>query len=510
MPSGWWIFSCSLLAAAVASPTSARAEGPYEGEWRASARSVRIELDSWGDDCPANVPLRQSEPGGAVGIRQSGDHLIFTGAVQARTDRCWSDQPGLQRSSASFQGSTWTVSCRTPTSIAQGESGRYVLRAEGQDRIVLEETTEWDWRLRTSRCTARRRSRQTFTREVPETALFAPQSPATPSPCRPGAPARVHISPRAAELYPGDRVCFRTRVTDAAGCEIPDRAVRLSLRRAAGRGGALEGRCFLAGETAADAEGQFQVDANGGNGLKSTARISVVVDDLTDIVAQDRPTALPTVEGDAELAGSSSVTARTASTGSPSWLLGLGALVLLVLLVLGVAVLLVTRGRSRTALPTAGATPTTISGSASRDGGPNRPHSAAPASAASVPLPVSPSARGAGATSTRHARTCPVCSFEDDAGAQDYCPNDGAPLLDPNAPEVRAQGMICPSCRRGYPAGTRQCGADQEELVPYAFYLAREKHEGSAGKKVCPTCGASYDADRTFCGEDGSPLETLN
>lgn len=475
------------LAAAFFLPALAHADGPFEGEWRASPRRIGIELQSWGSDCPGGIPLRQTEPGGAVRISQSGDHLRFTGAVRGSTQGCWSDQPGIRRTGATIRGDTWTIRCATAPNTAQAERGTYTLKAEGQDRLVFEETTRWDWQLRDSRCTATRRSRQTFTRVAEE----APAEPEEPEPanCTPGRPARLIISPRRAELRAGERVCFRTRVTDAAGCRVPNQNVRLRLEADEGRSARIDGQCFFAGETAADAEGSFRIQATSGE-LSATARVAVAVDDLTDLVAQGSSTPTPVSPGNAEADSASGVAARAAGDedGFPLWWIGAG---LGLLLLIGVSIVLVVRGRKK---PEESAPESPMP--------PSRVASAAPAAADDA-------IRAVGATTKRPERVCPVCSFEADADTE-FCPNDGARLIDPESPEVKAQGMICPACRRGYAAGSARCGIDGEELIPYAFFVARQKHEESAGKKVCPKCGTSYGPEKTFCGQDGTPLETVN
>ncbi len=468
--------------------TAARADGPYEGEWRASTRQIGIELQSWGDDCPGGIPLRQTKPGGTVRISQSGDHLTFSGAVRGTTQGCWSDQPGLRRSAMSHQGETWRISCSTPPSVAQCETGTYTVRAEGEDRLVFEETTRWDWQLNGSRCTATQRSRQTFNRVVQETATPAPVADPEPAGCTAGTPARLVLSPRSADLRPGERVCFRTRVTDAASCTVAGSRVTLSLQAAEGRSARMEGRCFVAGETAAESEGSFTVQAASGD-LSASAQVTVASDDLSDLMAQGSGSAVPVSPGVVEASGASGVAARAGSDpgGFPLW--WIGALVGL-LLVVGVAVVLVVRRKGPAPEPEDSTLRT-------------------------IPDPEDPPAapgdavRATGATQHRQVRVCPVCGHE--GGADDeYCPDDGSPLLDPDAPEVRAQGMICPTCRRGYPAGTDRCAADGDELLPYAFYLARQKHDDGAGKKVCPECGTTYGPEKTFCGRDGTPLETVN
>ncbi len=474
------------LAAALLVPALARAEGPFEGEWRASSRRIGIELQSWGDDCPGGIPLRQSEPGGAVRISQSGDHLRFSGAVRGSTQGCWSDQPGIRRTGATIRGNTWTIRCATAPNVAQGERGTYTFRAEGQDRLVFEETTRWDWQLRNSRCTATRRSRQTFTRVGEE----APAEPDRPEPanCTPGSPARLILSPRRAELRAGERVCFRTRVTDASGCRVPGQSVRLRLEADEGRSARIDGQCFFAGETAADAEGTFRVQATSGD-LSASAQVTVAVDDLTDLVAQGSSTPTPVSPGNAEATGSSGVAARAAdgAGGFQLWWLGAG---LGLLLLIGLSVVFVVRGRKKPE--------------------PSVPESPAPPSRVAAQLAAADDAiRAAGATTERPERVCPVCSFQADADTE-FCPNDGARLLDPESPEVQARGMICPACRRGYAAGSARCSADGEELIPYTFFVARQKHEEASGKKVCPQCGATYGPEKTFCGQDGTPLETVN
>ena len=459
----------------------ASADGDYDGDWRASTRQVGIELQSWGDDCPGGIPLRQTEPGGTVRVRQAGDHLTFSGAVRGTTQGCWSEQPGLRRSAVSHQGDTWRISCNTPPSVAQGESGTYTFRAEGEDRLVFEETTRWDWQLRDSRCTATRRSRQTFNRVQAEQATAPPAPVEDPEPagCTPGAPSRLVLSPRTADLRPGERVCFRTRVTDAANCGVPGARVALTAKAAEGRAGRLDGRCFVAAETAAEAEGTFEVEARSGE-VSATARVTVASDDLTHLMAQGSSSMVPVSPGTVETSGASGVAARAAEReGSSLWWLGA---LLGLLLVGGTAAVLMMRRKS-----------------------PPPPDEvrAPPAAAADDAV------RATGATHRRPARVCPVCGHQADEDTE-FCPNDGATMMDPGAPEVRAQGMICPTCRRGYPAGKERCSTDGDGLLPYAFFLARQKHEDSAGKKVCPQCGTTYGPAKTFCGKDGTPLETVN
>ena len=100
-------------------------------------------------------------------------------------------------------------------------------------------------------------------------------------------------------------------------------------------------------------------------------------------------------------------------------------------------------------------------------------------------------------------KVCPVCGEE--TAADRFCPNDGAELIDPQDPRVRARGMICPTCRTGHPADATVCRNDGTKLVLYAVYDAQQKRAGDA-KKTCPKCGQSFDANVAFCPEDGTKL----
>lgn len=463
----------------------------YAGSWTASELRITNQITSWGPDCGRRPPGSYTEPGGAVTIAERGDHLAFSGAVRGATNRCWSDRPGLRRLSTRFQGERWTTSCETPDDDAQPESGRYTFRAESPSRLVYEERTEWNWRLNSSTCRASRVARRTFTRvgeAPPPTMEETPPDPPEmeEAPCTPGAPARVRVSPSDETIQPGERVCFRARVVDAAGCTVRGQSVELELREAPGREGRLDARCFVAGASAATAEGEFRVVARSGD-LRGSARVLVRSEDLSHLTAtgrerEEREDGLSAAE--AEAASGLSARALRGSGGS-AWLLGGGAALLLLLVAAALLFVRRRKGQSPSAPPGAEDIP---------DG--------------TAPPPPRPSAP-AGATAKPPRRVCPVCGHEDETGNA-FCPKDGATLLDPDDPTVRAQGMICPTCRRGYPADADRCVHDQDTLVPYALFVARGKASESSGKKVCPVCGETYDEGTTFCGKDGATLETVN
>ena len=108
-------------------------------------------------------------------------------------------------------------------------------------------------------------------------------------------------------------------------------------------------------------------------------------------------------------------------------------------------------------------------------------------------------------------RTCPVCEREFDDPGVGFCPDDGAKLVDAKEAAPNGQPLICPTCRRGFPAGSRQCPTDGDELVPYALFVARHRaEEGSTGSRICPVCGSRYARNVAFCGRDGSELVLVN
>jgi len=76
-----------------------------------------------------------------------------------------------------------------------------------------------------------------------------------------------------------------------------------------------------------------------------------------------------------------------------------------------------------------------------------------------------------------------------------------------------AQGMICPTCRRGYPFDSSFCPEDADELVPYGLFGASGSNRLPLRRdtnKICPECGIRHSATHLFCGQDGTELVALN
>ena len=94
-----------------------------------------------------------------------------------------------------------------------------------------------------------------------------------------------------------------------------------------------------------------------------------------------------------------------------------------------------------------------------------------------------------------------------------FCVRDGAELMEGSSSGPFTQGMICPTCRRGYPFDARFCPEDADELVPYGLYGAASATRPPLrldATKICPECGIRHAAAHLFCGDDGTQLVVVN
>jgi len=434
----------SLLLLSVAGHAAAQAD--LGGTWRAGSLSIRYAVTTWGPDCGPRPPAQTSESGGVVQVAQHGDDLSFTGAVRWTTNTCASETPGLMRVASSYSNGNWTTRCQTPNGHAHPERGVYRLTTAADGSLHYTETTNWNWALRASTCVATRTATRNFTRPTPDVEtppVVAMNEPPEPTPhCTPGPAARISLRPREAALEPGGRQCFRAQVVDDAGCALNDRRVDLQMSPGSEARGRLEARCFVAAATAAEAEGVVELSASSQD-LRATAQVRIAPTDLTGLRAQGGSGRSLTGNGTAETQGASGVSARVGDAGVPWLPIAIGAAILVLLLALGIALLLMRRR----------------------------------------PTP-------------KHA---PEPMFESDEPAHQPPPEPVAAVA--TTPQ---ENLICPVCRRGYPAGSRFCPNDSELLITYADYRARTEPRGQ--ERICPQCGTRYPAETTFCGKDGSSL----
>jgi hypothetical protein len=122
-----------------------------------------------------------------------------------------------------------------------------------------------------------------------------------------------------------------------------------------------------------------------------------------------------------------------------------------------------------------------------------------------------------GASQSREALPlqCPTCRRGYPAGTV-YCSIDGARL---SGAVTAPRGGRCLRCQRTFPAGIRFCPADGEELQAPADWRgdpevapveADHDHLVSGDGKICPVCASHYALEAQVCGRDGSELVTIN
>lgn len=523
-----------------ASPVSAQ-EVAYTGAWQASPLSVRYAVQSWGPDCGPR-PGAGSEPGGRVTVSAEGSHLRFTGAFSGVTSACWSDNAEVRRVSASARPESWSASCATIAGNPRGESGRYTFTVRDSNTLAYTERTTYSWQLRDSTCTATRTASRTLTRAVPlaiPSELPPPSEPVVaepapePSTCVAGAPAALRMRGPDAPVEPGARFCLTARVTDAAGCALTNPPIEWRVVGPTGSTGRMDGRCFVTTENAAEAEGEYRITATLG-ALEARADVQVRSPDLSGLIAvRDRgPGATPSAIEHAESERAAGVAAVAQGGGNGQrWLL-LGVGLLLLGATVGFALLVVRARRKSTAAAAKGSGKEAKS---SRDSDPERksdplknsgtalipkkaalPAQATAASRAetlmeapapSAPVaarPVAPVAAAAPAGPL----ACPVCGVAG-TGGERFCAKHGERLVTAAENPLRAAGMICPTCRRGYPPDAEFCPHDRAALVPYTLYRRAESATDSL-PRICPACGERYAQHVTFCGKDGASLSSVN
>lgn len=531
-----------LAGALVARPVNAQ-EVQYTGSWQASPLSVRYALDSWGPDCGPR-PGASSEPGGGVTISAEGSHLRFSGAFSGSTNACWSDNAEVRRVSASARAESWTAACATIAGNPRGEQGRYTVTVRDANTLVYSERTTYNWQLRESTCTATRTASRTFTRSAPLTvpAELPPIPPAVqpepepaPSTCVAGEPTALRMRGPEAPIEPGARFCLNVRATDSAGCALTNPPIQWRVTGPTGATGRVEGRCFVTTDNAAEAEGDYQIVATLG-ALEARADLQVRSPDLSGLIAvrdrdsQGRPVGIEHAES--ERAAGVAAVAAGGGSGQRWLVLGVG------LLLLGATVgfvLLVMRARRNAAVgakraskpddgresePERKSDPLKNSGTALIPKKAPLPQHAVPGSFSASPAsraetlmepmappvqaaPVAPKPAAAGGP-----LACPVCGVAG-TGGERFCAKHGERLVTAAENPLRAAGMICPTCRRGYPADAEFCPHDRAGLVPYTLYRKAETATDTL-PRICPTCGERYAQHVTFCGKDGASLSSVN
>jgi hypothetical protein len=470
---------------AIAGVPQARAQSSLGGSWRAGATAIDVTIESWGTDCGPQPQSTRSTGGGLVNVEQKDHVLLVHGRDQdIRSDACWSRNPAMKRSVASYSEGTWTTRCRTTDNDPRAEQGTYTLKLVQPDTLLYQDVSHYDWALNTSKCVATFTTTQTLTRSGTKTATPArpppqrveppPDVPAPPADeeraCTPGAPAHLTLRPKRVDVEVGQRVCFRARVTDAADCAIRNAEIEWSLTHSKALRGTLNGSCFIAADTVAEAQGDFRILAKT-EGVQAEAVVSVRPIDLSAVIAKRMEgSGLTGFDESAQPAkGAPKAVARISThTSTETQANGTGRL-----LIVGLgsaAAILAALGWwfSRRGRPAA------ISG--------GRPS----LTSSSV---ITESSAGLGETVEASAS-----GFEIGASAA------------PAALDQASEPWICPVCRVGYPAHQGTCPKDGTALMPYSQFAQRGRGHDQDRAKHCPICGKTFATSASFCSNDGASL----
>jgi hypothetical protein len=422
----------------------------FAGTYRASARETRVQVSTWGPDCGPR-PQNSTEPGGeSAEVKKQGARLALALPDRTlRTDSCWTPNPTVRVTNAVATAARWRTECATPEGEAKRERGVYTVTATTRNTLELLEESEYDWQLNDSHCIAKVRSTQKLERGAtpPTSAEPEPEPEAAPPGCKPGPAARIRLRPREATISPGERVCFTVKLTDAAGCAVPldPGTLKWNLSKPEAALASLSGACFKAAPSAADAEGRFEVAVTSGS-LRGESLVLVVPTDLSDITARRGAGAAAgddTEEGVGGIVSGLGIVAvvKRSSAGA---LIAAAASVLLALG--GFSWFLHTRSREK-------------------------------AAAAAAALR---------SQKRNSQRSQPV----------------SAP---PSTPSGSSEQLICPLCRRGYPAGTERCTKDAGRPIPYAEFL-RQAQAAERAASTCPACAVQLAPGALFCGACGAKV----
>ncbi|MGB0681000.1 MAG: hypothetical protein ACPGUV_15225, partial [Polyangiales bacterium] len=202
-------FCTLLLALAAWQPDAVQAqEADVGGVWSPGPLRIQATVQSWGQDCGPKPRSRTLQRSGLVRVTKSGAHLTIQGEQRQRSDRCWSPNPTLKRTSINATARRWSVTCATPKHESKRERGTYTLRWTEDDTLRLNDRSQYDWQLNQSRCQATITTTQTLRRNKAQATSDAPAT-ATSAPargrCAPEAPARVRIQPASAQIQAGAR-----------------------------------------------------------------------------------------------------------------------------------------------------------------------------------------------------------------------------------------------------------------------------------------------------------------
>ena len=502
--------------------------GQLEGKWRLVSQRLNVKVLNWGDDCGPLPKSHSSMKVRHVFISDQGGQVRISGGGEAfSTKECWSQNVRLRIRNSKHEANRWVTVCETPKDESRYERGMYELSVIGLDRIEYRAESYYDWRLKGDHCEARLVENRLYLRPMTadelssESGDTAPQpEPAVkkeipaPEPEDTGTkvefdecpeheePVKIMIRPRSHSLSPGGKLCLKAYGIDKNGCRFPVEPKWQAFNRGNAAPERFRGNCFIAGDTAAEGEGVFRITALY-EGLKARSSINVRFPNIADLVAARID---PRSEFEKQEKGKSAD--EPSASAQPAAVQDVPAVPLPAasadssshdwkywLMLAGIAVVILLAAVALVFIILMQRHRKQAMQDQILDND------------AEVQVDQ---AEGFGKTVV-----CPTCERELPAGSK-FCPHDGTMLGSKVGDKSRRGGRedkICPRCHRRFKWNKVVCPHDGAELLSYQTWLAKHGPQSGGGKgkgKICPLCATKYDNSATFCGKDGSTLVTLN
>ncbi len=524
---------------------TAHAEPKLDGRWKQSALREDFTVQQWLESGCGPPPQSTSTGGGEIiDIRMEGDELAFVGGGRVyRTNQCYDPMPTLGRETHSRDpnGKTWRTRCVTPPADPRKTILNTLVVATSDQRIDLVETGRYEITLESGRCIADVKRTRSFTLVSEDnatptaTATTQPPKPKEPDPPRPsvcgvpGDPSKLEVRPSKKLLRTGEAFKFRGLVLDARGCETHTPTTWKVAPEFEGKGVTVDGTGRVA-VTKDAPEGNVEIVAT------AAGKDARVVVEVVSPARYDELLARSGLNAAGENDEVSSVTIASQSIGagegrvedhSRERRMMFMAIIGGVLVALGVvALFLVRRSRRAKALTREAELrhEARVQQVLDRRRRREAEHAAqmraheesvaaarAAATSSAAERPKTLVMGQSAAAAPRLEMVCASCGREQPAGTR-FCPHDGTPLA-PGPSAIRGGG-ICPVCNKGFGPDVRVCPDDNEELLPSPVHAAIAQRSAAPALtsrgKICPTCGDRFDGGAEFCGKDGTVLVLLN
>jgi hypothetical protein len=556
------VFAAALVLALMcvsAAARTARADGPYDGQWSMTAVSETFTVQQWSAPCGPAPVSGALMGGGTVTVTGGGGELQISGGRRTlRTDQCLDPMPTLARTVHSQDARAWRTRCATPP----GDPRRATVNtayfvAASDNAITIAETGRYEFTINEAQCVADVRRGASLSRAAvvspgatatatasaepaptgaptwsspvlpPGTTTAPPLATAPKADCStPGDPARLEVRPSRKLMKLGDSFAFKGSVLDANGCPT-----QTPIAWTVGPPTFKDGQAH-AGVPTIDAtgnltvpsvdfgEGTFDVVAtSAGKSARAQVQVSTPAD-YGALLAQSG------LDSKGELDEPAVAVIATASIGAGDaraedsarkrrWAF-MGVIGGLALILLVVAIFGATRsGRAKRAEAAAEARHAEKMLEWERHKGERERRHAAQMKAhlESVAIAQQQAAAAAARGQKSGPMFCPSCRREYPPGTA-HCSFDANRLVAIQGHEALMTGPaggICPTCHRGFNPGVKTCPHDGDELVPAPASTATVAISVDPRRgKICPSCGTQYPGTSGFCSADGTQLVMLN